>query len=96
MAESSFDPEGVDEDGVPWNVKGAPSALEGDEVMMEMVGICHVCAERTTMFPPYCNAFPDGIPTAILVGDFLHTKPFPGDHGILFKHKGGLNVDVET
>lgn len=31
-----------------------------------------------------CNAFPDGIPSAILVNNHDHHKPFPGDHGILY------------
>jgi hypothetical protein len=31
-----------------------------------------------------CEAFPDKIPTEILTGDFVHTKPYPGDNGIQF------------
>jgi hypothetical protein len=42
-----------------------------------------------------CEAFPDGIPDEILVGTpykdkpgykrFVHTRPYPGDHGLRFE-----------
>ena len=31
-----------------------------------------------------CVAFPRGIPTDLLEGQFDHTKPYPGDGGIRF------------
>lgn len=34
-----------------------------------------------------CYAFPDGIPTEILEGDFDHRKPYEGDNGIRFQWK---------
>ena len=45
-------------------------------------GICHVCARRRGVRD--CEAFPNGIPGTILVGDFVHTKPYPGDGGLTF------------
>lgn len=60
----------------------------GSSPMMEAIGICHVCIHRRQAFPATCAAFPDGIPDEILVGDFNHTEPYPGDRGIRFEKKG--------
>jgi hypothetical protein len=32
-----------------------------------------------------CDAFPERIPDAILMNEFDHHKPYPGDHGIQFE-----------
>ena len=32
-----------------------------------------------------CTAFPDGIPSAIMINVHDHHAPFEGDHGILFE-----------
>ncbi len=34
-----------------------------------------------------CKAFPKGIPIEIAIGDFDHTKPYPGDNEIRFEPK---------
>ena len=33
----------------------------------------------------FCDAFPDGIPEAILTGEHDHTDQYPGDNGIRFE-----------
>lgn len=32
-----------------------------------------------------CKAFPNGVPKEVYTGKVLHTKPYPGDNGILFE-----------
>ncbi|MFC7257696.1 MULTISPECIES: hypothetical protein [Streptomyces] len=38
---------------------------------------------------PYCDAFPEGIPSAIYQDGFDHRLPYPGDHGIRFELQHG-------
>ena len=44
---------------------------------------CLRCAHYTGQAE--CEAFPDGIPVAIIQGEIDHTKPYPGDNGIQFE-----------
>jgi len=44
---------------------------------------CHRLKSADLIF--ICKAFPVGIPDKILTGERDHTKPFPGDNGILFE-----------
>lgn len=60
----------------------AEEAPLGEDVQARVIGICHQCAHRTSLFN--CKAFPNGIPGVILKGEFLHVEPFPGDNGIQF------------
>jgi len=58
---------------------------EDDTPMFEVVGICHTCIHQIDLVDmDVCTAFPEGIPTEFRVGKVLHTKPYPGDHGIQY------------
>lgn len=47
---------------------------------------CVFCRRfRAKTYPASCEAYPDGIPEAILEGRVDHRKPFQGDHGIRFE-----------
>jgi hypothetical protein len=50
--------------------------------------MCLDCARlrpRVENAPMRCDAFPAGIPRAILFEQFDHCAPYPGDGGILFE-----------
>jgi hypothetical protein len=40
----------------------------------------------------FCDAYPEGIPKAILEYDADHRKPHQGDHGIQFEIADGLDA----
>jgi hypothetical protein len=49
---------------------------------------CSGCRRLNRKSLPYqhaCEAFPNGIPKAIIFGDHDHTKPYRGDGGKLFE-----------
>jgi len=49
--------------------------------------LCTLCKHfRQTVFPlATCDAYPHGIPPAILSWEHDRRMPFPGDNGILFE-----------
>jgi hypothetical protein len=54
-----------------------------DEVIYSPV--CTFCVHLRDMGAHKCDAFPERIPDLIWRGDNDHTKPFPGDNGVLFE-----------
>jgi hypothetical protein len=52
---------------------------------------CLGCAHYR--FAYSCEAFPQGIPDAILVGQVIHTEPYPGDRGVRFTPRDGDGVN---
>jgi len=63
------------------------TALTEDKPGFTVVGICHLCARRTSVWA--CAAFPDGIPRDVLIGKINHRLPTPGDRGLRFEPKRG-------
>lgn len=59
-------------------------AADGTPPKLNLAGICHKCARRKGVWS--CEAF-DQIPSEILVGDVMHTKPYAGDRGLQFVKK---------
>lgn len=61
------------------------SALTGDRPKYKPLGICHLCARRTSLTT--CEAFPNGIPVVIVTGDFDHHNRYVTDGGLQFVAK---------
>lgn len=54
-----------------------------------IVPLCLVCTRvHDPETPATCDAFPEGIPSPILLGEFVHTEPYEGDRGLKFKPFG--------
>lgn len=47
--------------------------------------ICIKCKHLRLEIGWKCDAFPSGIPDAIIYGEHDHTTPYKGDNGIMFE-----------
>ena len=50
---------------------------------------CFRCVHYGKGNPGPCPAFKEGIPLDILNNEFDHSKPYPGDRGVMFEPLGG-------
>lgn len=69
------------------NPPGGSLSDENAPVFQVVEGpICDRCVHYNALSVT-CTAFPKGIPSVIVTGKFIHTRPFPGDHGVRFEEK---------
>ena len=65
--------------------------MDLDEPEYEELGICATCARRES--PSTCEAFGNGIPIAVLIGELDHHEPIDGDGGLMYEpitEQGGV------
>lgn len=69
-----------------------PGRLDGEEFSIPVYSeVCTYCRHlRNYGEGRICEAFPDGIPMPIWMGENRHLDPYPGDHGIQFELRPGM------
>lgn len=59
---------------------------------LQVLGQCLGCKWKSKK-GNICDAFPAGIPDPIQWGEFDHRNEYPGDHGIRFEARPGVDID---
>lgn len=62
-----------------------PFVIDRDHEIPTFSEICTFCQHWKPIAGRACDAFPDGIPLEIWLGENDHRAPYPGDHGIRFE-----------
>jgi hypothetical protein len=58
---------------------------------LQVLGMCLACIHKKPANA--CAAFPNGIPEEITWGDFDHRQEYPGDGGVRFQARPGVDID---
>jgi len=69
--------------GLPWVKGDSESSDESVTYSIQPLAICTRC--RHYHGDSTCNAYPEKIPTEILLGYVFHTRSYKGDQGICFE-----------
>jgi hypothetical protein len=68
--------------------------LDADLRQTHFSPICMWCSRLVDYgIDRQCDAFPDGIPSAIWEGEVDHRAPYPGDQGVQFEAINQLGAD---
>lgn len=57
---------------------------------MKFIPYCRFCAHKRDTYPWTCEAFPGGLPEAVLSGANEHLRAIPGDKGFRFELRPDL------
>lgn len=68
---------------MPW--EGEYFVIDRELQIPPFSKVCTYCAHLRDIVDRTCDAFPEGIPMPIWMGEHDHRTPYEGDHGIQFE-----------